>query len=192
MFLHPSRAHQHCTTSTLPCHQSCIQRATRIYHPRPLYEAPDRFQHILDLKEVCNGVVHPITEETITKYMKLMNDSNLKYQWVPVILKNSNTLPRGNSVSPRKVLTPSFFSHDKSRCIPKDCTVTYACIIVDHWPQKDNLNHVSITVGNNLINYPCELITHTANMVSAKMMWNSVASMPGAKFGGADIKHLYL
>jgi hypothetical protein len=29
-------------------------------------------------------------------------------------------------------------------------------------------------------------------MVSAKIMWNSVISMPGAKFGGADIKNMYL
>ena len=29
-------------------------------------------------------------------------------------------------------------------------------------------------------------------MVSAKIMWNSVISMPGAKFGGADINNMYL
>ena len=29
-------------------------------------------------------------------------------------------------------------------------------------------------------------------MVSSKIMWNSVISTPGAKFGGADIKNLYL
>ena len=29
-------------------------------------------------------------------------------------------------------------------------------------------------------------------MVSAKIMWNSVISTPGAKFGGADIKNMYL
>ncbi len=29
-------------------------------------------------------------------------------------------------------------------------------------------------------------------MVSAKIMWNSVISTPGAKFGGANIKNMYL
>ena len=33
---------------------------------------------------------------------------------------------------------------------------------------------------------------HTADMAFAKIMWNSIVSMPGAKFGGADIKHMYL
>jgi hypothetical protein len=31
-----------------------------------------------------------------------------------------------------------------------------------------------------------------ADMVSAKIMWNSMVSTPGAKFGGADIKNMYL
>jgi hypothetical protein len=29
-------------------------------------------------------------------------------------------------------------------------------------------------------------------MVSSKIMWNSIISMPNAKFGGADIKNMYL
>jgi hypothetical protein len=70
--------------------------------------------------------------------------------------------------------------------------VTYACIVINHQPQKDDPNRVYITVGSSLINYPYELTTRTANMVSAKIMWNSVVSTPGAKFGGADIKNMYL
>jgi hypothetical protein len=31
-----------------------------------------------------------------------------------------------------------------------------------------------------------------ADMVSAKIMWNSIVSTPGAKFGGAHIKNMYL
>jgi hypothetical protein len=52
---------------------------------------------------------------------------------------------------------------------------------------------VRITIGGNpLINYLYKLTTHTANMVSAKIMWNSVIITPGAKFGGAVIKNMYL
>jgi hypothetical protein len=68
----------------------------------------------------------------------------------------------------------------------------YACIVIDHQPLKDDPNHVCITVGGNIINYPYELTTRTADMVSAKIMWNSVASTPGAKFGCTDIKNMYL
>jgi hypothetical protein len=40
-----------------------------------------------------------------------------------------------------------FLSHGKIRCIPKDHTVTYAHIVIDHLPQKDDPNHVRITIG---------------------------------------------
>ena len=64
----------------------------------------------------------------------------------------------------------------------------YAQIVINHRPQKDDPNQVRITVGGNLIDHPYELTTRTADMVSAKIMWNSVISTPGAKFGEADIK----
>jgi hypothetical protein len=51
---------------------------------------------------------------------------------------------------------------------------------------------VRITIGGNLINYLYKLTTCTADMISTKIMWNSVISTPGAKIGGADIKNMYL
>jgi hypothetical protein len=45
------------------------------------------FQHNIKIEEVCNGVVHPITQETITKYTKLMDDPALKDLWVPALSK---------------------------------------------------------------------------------------------------------
>jgi hypothetical protein len=47
-------------------------------------------------------------------------------------------------------------------------------------------------VGGNLINYPFELTTRTADMVSSKILWNSVISTPDTRFAGADIKNMYL
>ena len=32
----------------------------------------------IDIEELCNGVVHPVTQETITKYQKLANDPLLQ------------------------------------------------------------------------------------------------------------------
>jgi hypothetical protein len=51
---------------------------------------------------------------------------------------------------------------------------------------------VCITAGKNLIDYPYELTTRTADMVSSKIMWNSIISTPNAEFGGTDIKNMYL
>ncbi len=88
--------------------------------------------------------------------------------------------------------TICFLSLDKIRRIHKDCTATYACIVINHRPQKDDPNHICITVDENLIDYPYELTTQMANMVSSQIMWNSIISTPNAEFGGTDIKNMYL
>jgi hypothetical protein len=43
-------------------------------------------------------------------------------------------------------------------------------------------------VGGNLIDYPGELTIRTADLTTAKILWNSTLSMPGAKFGAADVE----
>eukprot|EP00804_Cyclotella_cryptica_P013964 CCRYP_002495-RA/>CCRYP_002495-RA protein AED:0.17 eAED:0.08 QI:0/0/0/1/1/1/3/0/1003 len=85
-----------------------------------------------------------------------------------------------------------FMSHNEIKNIPKDRTVTYARIVVDYRPQKDDPNRVRITVGGNLINYPGELTTRTADLTTAKILWNSTISTPGARFACADIENMYL
>jgi hypothetical protein len=46
--------------------------------------------------------------------------------------------------------------------------------------------------GGNLINYPGELTTRTADLTTSKLMWNSVLSTKGAKYMCLDIKNFYL
>ena len=76
--------------------------------------------------------------------------------------------------------------------IPKDQKVTYAWIVVDYRPQKKDPNRVRITAGGNLIQYPYELTTRTANLPTSKILWNSVISTPGARYMCVDIKNMYL
>ena len=88
--------------------------------------------------------------------------------------------------------TVKFMTHDEIANIPGDRTVTYARIVVDYRCQKDDPNRVRITVGGNLIDYPGELTTRTADLTTTKLMWNSVISTPDAKYMCADIKSFYL
>ena len=108
-------------------------------------------------------------KETITKYTKLMDDLALKDLWVPAMSKELHCLAQGKEGVLVGTNTIFYLAHDEIRCIPKDRMVTYA-------PQKDAPNQVRITVGRNLFNYPYKLTTCTADMVSAKIMWNSVIS----------------
>jgi hypothetical protein len=160
--------------------------------PTKLNNSSNRFQHNINIEEVCNSVIHPATKETITKYTKLMDDPALKGLWVPAISKELHCHVQRKEGVTAGTNTIFYLTHDEIRCIPKDCTVTYARIVINHYPHKDNPNCVCITIGGNLINYPYKLTTRTANMVSAKNMWNSVIRILGAKFSGVDIKNMYL
>ena len=82
--------------------------------------------------------------------------------------------------------------HEMIDNIPADRTVTYTRIVVDFRPQKSDPNRVRITACGNLIVYPEELTTRTADLITTKIMWNSVLSTPGARYMCIDIKNMYL
>ena len=49
-----------------------------------------------------------------------------------------------------------------------------------------------ITAGGNLINYPHELTTRTADITTSKFMWNSTISTREARYICSDAKNFYL
>jgi hypothetical protein len=71
-----------------------------------------------------------------------------------------------------------YLTHAEIKCIPNDQTVTYAQLVIDHHPQEKDPKHALITIGCNLNDYPYELTTRTAGMVSVKIMWKSVIITP--------------
>ena len=64
---------------------------------------------------------------------------------------------------------------------------TYARIVVDFRPQKEDRNGVRITTGENLIQYAGDLTTRMADLTVTKMIWNSVVSPPGVKYAAFDV-----
>ncbi len=48
------------------------------------------------------------------------------------------------------------------------------------------------TMGGNLIKYPDNVGTPTANLLLVKIFLNSIISTHGAKFAGADLTNVYL
>merc|ERR1712197_206627 len=82
--------------------------------------------------------------------------------------------------------------HEDIKRIPKHKTITYARLVVDFRPQKADPNRVWMTAGGNLISYAGELTTRTADLTTAKLIWNSVVSTRGAKYACFDISNMYL
>ena len=80
------------------------------------------------------------------------------------------------------------------RNIPKErlSDITYARIVCTERPEKKDPDRTRITMGGNLVNYPGDCGTPTADLLTVKMLFNSVISTPHAKFMTIDIKDFYL
>ena len=76
--------------------------------------------------------------------------------------------------------------------IPKGRRATYLRIVCTDRPQKTEPRRVRFTVGGDKIDYPFEVSTKTAGLITAKILFNSVISTPDAKFMTMDIKDFYL
>ena len=75
--------------------------------------------------------------------------------------KEMGTLSQGYKLLFEGTDTFFFMTHEKIRDIPPEKTVTYARIVVDHRLQKSDPNCVRLTVGDNILNVPGDLITTT-------------------------------
>ena len=127
------------------CHNTFTP--TKFSDHQPVFTVDAQLEH------TCNGIVHPVMNETITKYEKLANDPILQTVRTKVMCKELGRLTQGWDGS-NGTNAIFFMTHDEIKQIPRDRTVTYARIAVDYQPQKDDPNRVRITVGGNLINYP--------------------------------------
>ena len=71
-------------------------------------------------------------------------------------------------------------------------SLMYARIVCIHIPQKEEVNRTRIAVGGNLINYPFDCGTPTVDLITVKLLLNSVTSTPHASWMTLDIKNFYL
>ena len=76
--------------------------------------------------------------------------------------------------------------------VPAGITVTYGRIVAEIRPQKAEIHRTRLTVGGNLINFPGDVTTPTADLITVKLIFNSVLSTKNPKFMCADIANFYL
>ena len=146
-----------------------------------------------DLAEFCAPVIHPTTGEIITKYQRLARDKELGQTWQTGFGKEFGSLAQGDTRTGVKGnSTLIVMERNDIKNIPADRKVTYGRLVVDYRPQKEDPNRVRLTAGGNLIDYPGELYTKTADLTTTKLLWNSVISTPGARYMCLDIKNFYL
>jgi hypothetical protein len=76
----------------------------------------------------------------------------------------------------------------QARC--KD--ITYRWIICVYRLEKKDPYRMHITMGRNLVNYPDDCGTPTADLLTIKLMFNSIISTSNLKFMTINIKDFYL
>ena len=78
--------------------------------------------------------------------------------------------------------------------VPKNKKVTYANMVCDYRPLKEEKYRVRLTIGGDKLDYTRETASPTANLVDTKILINSTISdaHEGAKFMTADIKDCFL
>jgi hypothetical protein len=136
---------------------------------------------------------HPTTGEIINTYKCLMRNPATAEVWQTAFGKDFGGMTQGNNKMGQKGINSIFvMTHNEIKLIPKTETITYACIIIDFCPQKEYPHRICITAGGNLIHYPGQLSTQTADLTTSKLMWNSVLSTEGAKYMCLYIENFYL
>ena len=87
--------------------------------------------HAETIEEVANGIVHPVTKETIAKYQKLVDDPILREIWEMAMCVEPGQLTQGFGDT-KGTKTMRFLELDEINNIPRDRTETYARIVVDY------------------------------------------------------------
>lgn len=125
------------------------------------------------------------------EYRHLMKSAKHRPTWTRSFANELGRLAQGVGKRIKGTNTIQFISkHEIPQDRQKD--VTYGRLCVDYRPQKKEPERTRLTVGGNLIEYPGDVSTPTADTTTAKLVINSTLSTPGARYMCGDIKNFYL
>ncbi len=148
----------------------------------------------MHFEHYANPMVHPITGETISSYIKLMNDLATAKVWQTAFGKDFGGMAQGDNKMVQKGTNTMFVMtrEDIAHAHAAGKFFTYANPVVDYCPQKEDPYRIRITAGGNLVTYEGTASVRTANLDMAKMHWNSVISTKKARYMCLNIKNFYL
>ena len=81
------------------------------------------------------------------------------------------------------------FYNNKSRA--KWIKITYANLVFDYLPHKDNPYRVRLTIGGDRLPYPSDSGAPAAALLEANIIFNVVIFTPGCQFICVDIKDYF-
>ena len=136
--------------------------------------------------EMLNAVLDEDTGE-LMEYRALMKKPKYSKLYEESYAKELSQLTQG---IPGKVTgTNTIFFINKAK-VPADCwrDITYGRVVVNYRPEKDYPYRTRLTVGGDRVNYPVDCGTPTVDILTVKLLLNSIVSTLNATFMTIDIK----
>eukprot|EP00957_Ditylum_brightwellii_P109662 8364670-Ditylum_brightwellii.AAC.1 len=121
------------------------------------------------LAEQANAVVDPTTGKSLEFYHLIKSQD--KKIWATPMANELGRLAQGVGNRIKGMDTIIFTKYDQ---VPQGKLPTHARIVCDIRPQKEETHQTRITVGSNLVNYQGNVSTPTAELSTAKLLFNSV------------------
>eukprot|EP00804_Cyclotella_cryptica_P002702 CCRYP_009617-RA/>CCRYP_009617-RA protein AED:0.39 eAED:0.39 QI:0/0/0/1/1/1/2/0/572 len=140
--------------------------------------------------DFLNAVLNENTGE-LMEYRHLIKDPKYSTTWRKAYGKELGRLAQGIPGLIQGTNTIVFIAKDD---VPTDRSrdVTYGRICANFCPEKEDPHRIRLTVGGNNIHFPGDCGTPTADMLTTKILLNSIISTQGARFMTIDIKDFYL
>jgi hypothetical protein len=135
------------------------------------------------LCDYANAVIDDETGE-LMEYRHLLKDTKHRERWQRSFSKEIWRL--ATLTETIKFLIKLEIPRDRWR------DITYARIVCNERPKKKDPDRTRIIMGGNQINYPGNCGTPTADLLTVKLLLNSIISTQYAKFMTFDIKDYYL
>jgi hypothetical protein len=132
-------------------------------------------------RESANPVLDHASRKLL-EYRQLLRDPKHKELWTKPGANEFERLAQGPYVFVLK--------HEIPQDRLKD--VTYIKFVASIRTKKDDPYQIRAILGGNLIRYPDDVGTLTANLLLIKIFLNSIISTNGAKFATADLSNFYL
>jgi hypothetical protein len=136
---------------------------------------------------MANSVINEDTGISL-EYLHLIKDDSTFTVWNKAAANKFGRLTQG--VVDHIEGSNTFFFIPR-QAVPKDKIITYGRFVVDIRPNKSEIHRVCLTVGGNLIQYPGDVSTHSADLTTSKCLWNITISTEGARYMCLDVKNFY-
>ena len=143
-----------------------------------------------EFREMANAVVGDNGE--LLEYRHLIANKKTRATWLHSYGNEIGRLAQG--MPGRNTGTNTIFFIKKNQ-VPRDRAkdVTYGLITTLIRPEKiDKPNRTRLVAGGDRVHYPGDVGTPTADLLTVKLLLNSIISTPKAKFMTMDIKDFYL